>query len=651
MKKTLTTLSLVAAMSLAASAAQPVLPQFNLPAIVQNKDQVELPAAVRHFLSTPEGQKYSAEQFARALKSQSAPVRVAGNPTLTAVVDEDFSGFTAGEFGNPASEYVEDASALHDPSAWTLFQVSQAGGTAYEGYDEVGESGPGYVKTTGHDVSEGEAIWRVSCRAFNANENAQEQLLQGMFFDEAASQIQSASSVALVYNEWTDCEWILSNGTQASSAMVFGWSGKVYIDDFKIEKVVYPLARPNVTEVTRLDVDQLSVNWDKVAGATAYRIKITDSFGNANYGSLEVGDVENAQIEFVPQEIEDGSVTVMVTAVNGEDESYPGRWFGDITPEEIGDAQAIDASDVTSTGFNANWTKADNALYYYVTSTRTVTAQADGEEVVLLDEDFRNLDPSHDEYNPLMIIPMMGMGNIDFAMSRAGWTTDFGVVANMAGMPCYVLTNMYAAYGLNGSLYSPVLDYSVGNGKVTVSGSGLSALGDIVMHVGFEGQDPVEVEFTEDYREFSVDIEGGTADGKLCITFGDATEDETQLALFGIKVTTKLNQGETLSYPFDTYKANYNELSARFETPVDVNNTYTYAVQSYYSDELFGEKSESVEVKFEGTGLATVDTNKTVQSVRYYNLAGQEVSAAQQGVSIAVTTYTDGTRAASKVIK
>ena len=42
--------------------------------------------------------------------------------------------------------------------------------------------------------------------------------------------------------------------------------------------------------------------------------------------------------------------------------------------------------------------------------------------------------------------------------------------------------------------------------------------------------------------------------------------------------------------------------------------------------------------------------NKTVASVRYYNMAGQEMQNAS-GMSIKVTTYTDGTTNAVKVIK
>ena len=50
------------------------------------------------------------------------------------------------------------------------------------------------------------------------------------------------------------------------------------------------------------------------------------------------------------------------------------------------------------------------------------------------------------------------------------------------------------------------------------------------------------------------------------------------------------------------------------------------------------------------TGLSEVAGGKTVAGVRYYNMAGQEMQQAE-GLTIVVTTYTDGTTSAVKVIK
>jgi hypothetical protein len=44
-------------------------------------------------------------------------------------------------------------------------------------------------------------------------------------------------------------------------------------------------------------------------------------------------------------------------------------------------------------------------------------------------------------------------------------------------------------------------------------------------------------------------------------------------------------------------------------------------------------------------------TDKTIAKVEYFNLAGQRIELPSTGVTLIVTTYTDGTQTTSKVIK
>ena len=64
-------------------------------------------------------------------------------------------------------------------------------------------------------------------------------------------------------------------------------------------------------------------------------------------------------------------------------------------------------------------------------------------------------------------------------------------------------------------------------------------------------------------------------------------------------------------------------------------------------------KSEDIAYEFVVaplTGIAEMVSGKTVAGVRYYNMAGQEMQQAD-GLTIVVTTYTDGTTSAVKVVK
>ena len=51
------------------------------------------------------------------------------------------------------------------------------------------------------------------------------------------------------------------------------------------------------------------------------------------------------------------------------------------------------------------------------------------------------------------------------------------------------------------------------------------------------------------------------------------------------------------------------------------------------------------------SGLNELATGKTIGKVEYYNLAGQQIDRPLEGVTIVVTTYTDGTRTTTKVFQ
>ena len=81
--------------------------------------------------------------------------------------------------------------------------------------------------------------------------------------------------------------------------------------------------------------------------------------------------------------------------------------------------------------------------------------------------------------------------------------------------------------------------------------------------------------------------------------------------------------------------------------------TWRIGIQVYYT--YHGVKTASDIVYLEVfpnpySGVEEMNASKTVASVRYYNMAGQEV-AQPQGLAIKVTTYSDGTTSSAKVVK
>ncbi len=79
-----------------------------------------------------------------------------------------------------------------------------------------------------------------------------------------------------------------------------------------------------------------------------------------------------------------------------------------------------------------------------------------------------------------------------------------------------------------------------------------------------------------------------------------------------------------------------------------INNEYAVMLSCSENGEVIFTKEDFTSTPSAIDAVATV---KTVSSVRYYNLAGMESAEPREGVSIKVTTYTDGTRKCEKVVR
>ena len=79
--------------------------------------------------------------------------------------------------------------------------------------------------------------------------------------------------------------------------------------------------------------------------------------------------------------------------------------------------------------------------------------------------------------------------------------------------------------------------------------------------------------------------------------------------------------------------------------------TENIGIQVYYTVDGIRNASEKIAWLYDiDTSVAEINAGKTVANVRYFNVAGQEM-AEPQGMTIKVTTYTDGTTSAVKVVK
>ena len=137
-----------------------------------------------------------------------------------------------------------------------------------------------------------------------------------------------------------------------------------------------------------------------------------------------------------------------------------------------------------------------------------------------------------------------------------------------------------------------------------------------------------------------------TPDGAYAVTPG---QHEVVVTL------TPANDNQTIMYRVIYTDANGNVTTSDWMEYTDAFNETVdghYRIEFYATEEGYLDSEVGV-VEFyvtPTTGIDEIANGKTVAGVRYFNMAGQEMQEAN-GMTIVVTTYTDGTTSAVKVMK
>ena len=126
---------------------------------------------------------------------------------------------------------------------------------------------------------------------------------------------------------------------------------------------------------------------------------------------------------------------------------------------------------------------------------------------------------------------------------------------------------------------------------------------------------------------------------------------DTQMGVHAYFVTITESEPSDLYYRYSKDNGEWSDWTL-YDGSVAFDEDGYYQVEAYA---IAPGKTESLHVGCTfvvtpRTGLDELSGDKAVSSVRFFNLAGQEMPEAN-GLTIVVTTYTDGTRTATKVIK
>ncbi len=146
-----------------------------------------------------------------------------------------------------------------------------------------------------------------------------------------------------------------------------------------------------------------------------------------------------------------------------------------------------------------------------------------------------------------------------------------------------------------------------------------------------------------------LDIEQGS------LTYSIFTDNDQIFTFDAVHYYWDFNGEEVTEVPYGQYSYNFSPYSVYFYRTnaegYDPFFTWRIGIQVYYTAEGVKNASDIVYLEvFPYTGLNDVSAGKAVAGVRYFNMAGQEV-AQPNGLTIQVTTYTDGTTSTAKVMK
>ncbi len=539
-------------------------------------------------------------------------VEIGPNVQVNVLLSEDFSKFTAGSEEAPDGTDVmllENVDDYFNAPGWDGVEVYQAGGKAYLGLgvDSKGEPNPGYLMTPNVDLTQNQGVFRAKFRIKNANENAMNQGMQYFVLNNDPDNrgMMLASTLPMNGEEYSDVEVVGGKGVAQTAIMFFAWSGKMFVDEMSLEELIFPLNVPQNINMQLASANSIRCSWDAVEGATSYLVQWVQ-------GDREIATATTEGTELVLSgDFEAGSMMgIYVTALNGDDTSYPGLYFAELLPEEVGAPLALEATNVTENGFTANWEAAPFAASYTLYLNRVHEVTEDGEVMTYMDEDFSEIPIESSDDSRSTVMTTTGQPiTLDDYIAYPGWSVFLASV--FKGV--LAITNLYEAYGFPGVLIGPVDDYSLGGGKVKITGTAFTQVDDAVVKVGFGtlGVDPATWKMTVNYDEgakeveiatlpagssFEVELEGGAADKQIIFQITDAAEGGDLVAFTSLNISTELVKGDVSKGLYASYTIPAGATSYNVEVPFAPTDVYEYYLVGSFAS-MKSEQSNVITVK------------------------------------------------------
>lgn len=296
------------------------------------------------------------------------------------VVEEDFSLFTAGSEAEPDMTNIlsSEGYILYDyvhTYGWTAVSVYQAGGCAYV----VGD-GISMLMTPVLDLSGDNGHFKIT---FSYRTNTESTSVYVMWGSGSTLIDGRKATATTTWKTGT----IETDGGVENIAIQFYGDADIFLDDIKVEQmgVVEPVepVEPTLDSPSALAASDITstgfvANWEVTSGATGYLLDVY--YYENNEPQYLLKDEAVTATSYAVTGTQEGKVYYYtVRATDGTLVSEPSNEvLAKAASTSIGSVTALAATEVSDAGFRANWTAAENAAFYELTTLSLYTVPASG---------------------------------------------------------------------------------------------------------------------------------------------------------------------------------------------------------------------------------------------------------------------------------
>ena len=568
-----------------------------------------------------------------------ASVMAAEGDTVV-VLEQNFDAFTEGSEDAPATTDISSYSSnklRNTLSGWTGSKVYEAGGCL-----KIGDNG--YLQTATTDMSANDGNLKITFRAkaLDATGGGIQLLLNSSY--------SVTTTVYLDDDQWTTVVVMTGGGKTSGYLRIKPYliASGMLIDDLKIEASQAFVGVPEATQPTQANGTSFTATWKVVSGADSYLLDVYSKNGDTKEYVMQDEPVAKPASSYATTQ------SKQVTGLDATKKYYftvrakRGEYVSEYSNEimvvkvisSITAPVATDATDVTESGFTANWNAVDDAEGYVIKLYKKETLQNDTTVSTLFDNfsGFTSGTLTSPDYP--------SSSALDNYTSVPGWTASQSVSASgYFGI---------SPYSTAGYICTPAVDLSKNDGKFKVRINAMAYYygtykdDSMKVYIYDGGSAPVDsatIQLSGSCKDYFVESAKGGVETYVYIEY--ATSSGTKFFMDEFEITQDLKAGDEFTSLVETKDVD-DVTSYHFDVPFSDGVTYLYTVQAYaptvtgssytgyYVTTLYSGESNEIEVSAT-TGINTItgDRQRTSDN-SWYTLQGVRLNGVptQRGVYI-----------------